>query len=756
VIPPDEQLKHEILQVLHDVPTMGHPGRDETFTQVSYAYWWPGMRTWITNYVAGCTVCQQNKNVTHRQCMPLYRIPTPEDSLPFQQIALDLITGLPPNGPHDSVLTIVDHGYSRAAVFLPCATTITGLGVAQLYFDNVYRWFRLPSKVISDRDPCFTSHFRRVLASKIGAKQNLSTAFHPQTDRLSERKNQWVEQYLHLIANTQQEDWSQWLTVASAVHNDHVNATLGVAPSEILLGYQPTLHPDQNVPSSNQTVEQRIEALHQKRTQAIAAINKVANQGHTPEGWFKEGDQVWLEATNLKLPYHTPKLAPRWQGPFRISKVVSPVAYQLTLPLSWGIHNVFHASLLLPYKETTAHGPNFMRPPRDLIKGKEEYKVEAVINHRYYGHRRQLQYLIKWKDYPSLDNTWETAEDVHVDELVKEYHRRHPLELLKTKAGQGTRRLAHTLQLFATTLLPTQKVTSWLLHSITPPTARSLNHLLTPKSPKDKLSTSTAHLKPMFITLNANTLSSTPAFATTPTANTTPTRKPWASHPVKCPDPPTSRPKETPSPTGPIPPLRITSTILSSSRPRKRETIRVESNMPLLSSLLQERPISFREAPTSSTCLPYCIDQHGHLYMRDPSPQPSSESSVLPSPTQATKSIKDWLMTSWNWSTAAKKKVASVFPSSNTGSRGSRTTSANSTPTSKIPSAPSRLSQLALTYMALPYLGPRTHPDLPSSHLAFTSPPRLPPHLPFLGGPLPPSHHPSHRAPPSSGRGHPL
>ena len=201
------------------------------------------------------------------------------------------------------------------------------------------------------------------MANKIGAKQNLSTTFHPQTNGLSERKNQWVEQYLRLIANAQQGDWSQWLTVASAVHNDHVNTTLGVAPSEILLGYRPTLHPDQNVLSNNQTAEQRMETLHQRHAQATAAINKVANQGQTPEGRFKEGDQVWLEATNLKLPYHTSKLAPRRQGPFRVSRVISPVAYQLALPLSWGIHNVFHTSLLLPYRETATHGPNFTHPP---------------------------------------------------------------------------------------------------------------------------------------------------------------------------------------------------------------------------------------------------------------------------------------------------------------------------------------------------------------------------------------------------------
>jgi len=64
-IPPDETLKHEILQLLHDAPTAGHPGRDETFTQVSHSYWWPGMRTWIKDYVTGCAICQQNKNVTH-------------------------------------------------------------------------------------------------------------------------------------------------------------------------------------------------------------------------------------------------------------------------------------------------------------------------------------------------------------------------------------------------------------------------------------------------------------------------------------------------------------------------------------------------------------------------------------------------------------------------------------------------------------------------------------------------------------------
>jgi len=119
---------------------------------------------------------------------------------------MDLITGLPTHNGKDAILTIVDHGCSRAAIFLPCTTKITGPGIAQLYLDHVYKWFGLPIKIISDRDPRFTSHFGRSIAQKLQINQNLSTAFHPQTDGISERKNQWVEQYLRLITSAAPED----------------------------------------------------------------------------------------------------------------------------------------------------------------------------------------------------------------------------------------------------------------------------------------------------------------------------------------------------------------------------------------------------------------------------------------------------------------------------------------------------------------------------------------------------------------------
>jgi transposase InsO family protein len=200
------------------------------------------MRKWIAKYVEGCATCQQNKNLTHRKKTPLFRIPAHPTALPFQVVTMDLITQLPKSEGSDAILTIVDQGCTRAAIFLPCSTTITGEEVARLYTEHVYRWFGLPAKVILDWDPQFTSHFAKALCKKLGIRQNISMAFHPQTDGLSEQKNQWVEQFLRLVAGAQQDDWKSWLPVATVVHNNYMNATMKVIPAKALLGYLPRLN----------------------------------------------------------------------------------------------------------------------------------------------------------------------------------------------------------------------------------------------------------------------------------------------------------------------------------------------------------------------------------------------------------------------------------------------------------------------------------------------------------------------------------
>jgi hypothetical protein len=148
--------------------------------------------------------------------------------------------------------------------------------------------------------------------------------------------------------------------------------------------------------TANELAEESSCIMMEWWVQAITAINQAVEKLGKPEAQYTMGAQVWLEGKNLKLPYQSTKLALRWYGPFKIIKEVSPVVYQLSLPLAWGIHDIFHVSLLLPYHETTQHGPNFSQLPPDLIEGKVEYEVEAIKNHHNFGHSCTLQYLVKW------------------------------------------------------------------------------------------------------------------------------------------------------------------------------------------------------------------------------------------------------------------------------------------------------------------------------------------------------------------------
>jgi hypothetical protein len=170
--------------------------------------------------------------------------------------------------------------------------------------------------------------------------------------------NQWVEQYLRLIT-TNQNEWSKWLLMATAVHNNSKNSTTGFTPNKLLIGWEPPLATEQRSESKNQTAEGYLSNLHRNRLMAIHALNRTTHKTNVPPNQWSVGQLVWLEGKNLPLPYGTAKLAPWCHGPFKITKIISLVVVRLELLVQWNIHPVFHSSLLTPYTKTPSHGPNF-------------------------------------------------------------------------------------------------------------------------------------------------------------------------------------------------------------------------------------------------------------------------------------------------------------------------------------------------------------------------------------------------------------
>ena len=148
---------------------------------------------------------------------------------------------------------------------------------------------------------------------------------------------------------------------------------------------------------------------------------------HSRRGFksFTKGDKVWLEARNLKRLIINPKFAPKREGPFTITKVLSPIVYQLRLPKTWKIHPVFHASLLSPYCENEVHGKNFPTPPPDLIDGEEEYEIEKIIHHC--GTLSTRSFLIRWKGYLAKEDSWVPERDLkNAKSTLAAYKKLHP------------------------------------------------------------------------------------------------------------------------------------------------------------------------------------------------------------------------------------------------------------------------------------------------------------------------------------------
>jgi transposase InsO family protein len=126
---------------------------------------------------------------------------------------------LPKSGGADAILVVVDR-LSKMAHFIPTNETITAKDLAKIYFDNIFKIHGLPADITSDRGSLFTSHFWEGLCACLNTKQNLSTAFHPQTDGQTERVNGILEQYLRAYCNYQQDNWRDLLTMAEFSYNN--------------------------------------------------------------------------------------------------------------------------------------------------------------------------------------------------------------------------------------------------------------------------------------------------------------------------------------------------------------------------------------------------------------------------------------------------------------------------------------------------------------------------------------------------------
>ncbi|GJY45935.1 putative reverse transcriptase domain-containing protein [Tanacetum coccineum] len=204
--------------------------------------------------------------------------------------------------------------------------------LTRLYMKEVVTRHGIPVSIICDRDGRFTSNFWRSLQKALGTRLDMSTAYHPQTDRQSERTIQTLEDMLCACVIDFGNGWDRHLPLIEFSYNNSYYTSIKAAPFKVL--YVTT----EKIVQIKQIIQA---ARDRQKSYADVRLKPLE---------FQVGDRVMLKVSPWKgvIRFRKwEKLNLRYIRPFKVLAKVGTVAYRLVLPQQLSrVHSTFHVSNL--------------------------------------------------------------------------------------------------------------------------------------------------------------------------------------------------------------------------------------------------------------------------------------------------------------------------------------------------------------------------------------------------------------------------
>jgi hypothetical protein len=385
------------------------------------------MRKDVRAYCHDCLRCRRSKAARHKPYGLLQPLPVPDR--PWEHVTFDFITELPPSKflgqVYDSILVIVDR-LTKMAHYVPAISTWTAEDLIQVWMREVVRLHGVPELVISDRGVLMRSKTWETFCHYLASQRGLSSAYHPETDGQTERQNQTLEQYLRCFCCLEQDDWAVWLPVAEFAYNDSMHATTGISPFRAYHGADPRgpNWPGEPLGAGEAPLARgmasKVLALQReckaKITAAAAYQKKYADKKRT-HLTLQVGEKVLVSNRHIKSTRPKKKLDWKYLGPGTVTRIISPVTCEIDLPELGGVHPVFHISLLEPYEPKGAI-LSMDGPIQDTLRqlGDDVYDIDDILDRRQ-NSVGVWEYLVKWKDYPDSESSWEPGVNISADAL---------------------------------------------------------------------------------------------------------------------------------------------------------------------------------------------------------------------------------------------------------------------------------------------------------------------------------------------------
>jgi hypothetical protein len=415
-------LREIVIDTAHEM--LGHFGAHKVTDYIRKFYWWDRVSTDVQAFCESCHTCQSIKTINAKPKGLLHSLPIPTQ--PWASISMDFLGPFPKSQEFDYLWVVVCR-LTGMTHLIPCTTKTKASELAYMFLKDIVRLHGVPASIVSDRDSKFNSKFWRELHQLMGTKLLMSTAFHPQTDGLTERVNRSVSQILRAMIRPDQTDWVDHLPLAEFALKSCTSDTTGFSPFELNYGFTPRTMSLMTSPTMPEGVKifadnarSNLEQAHDAIISARVRQAHYANKRRSNHPLYSVGQMVYLSTDNIQLPLHRArKLVPKFIGPFEIAEVHHDASVvRLNLPTELtrrNIHPKFHVSRIRPYRANDdSLFPN--RAPvqfydfgmTDSVET-EEY-VNEIVSH--YWDNDSVLFLVRWTLGSSSWEPWEVVQDL--------------------------------------------------------------------------------------------------------------------------------------------------------------------------------------------------------------------------------------------------------------------------------------------------------------------------------------------------------
>ncbi|THH30850.1 hypothetical protein EUX98_g3348 [Antrodiella citrinella] len=438
-VPKPEQA--EVLADAHQSAYVtAHAGPEKLWELLSSRFYWPRMKKDVDRFCKTCDICQKTKPSTFSRYGRL--TPNPIPVRPYDSISMDLIVNLPWSNDFNAILVIVDR-LSKHAQFIPTTTGLNAEGFAALFVRHVACRFGLPTNIISDRDPRWTSEFWRQVAKLLQVKMMLSSSHHPQHDGQTEIVNRRLEIMLRAYVAGDRTSWAEWLPFLEHAYNSTTHNSTGCTPYSLIYTFEPRSPLDyflagvQNMSKDVQayadTAKVRLESARLAVAKAQVKQAKSYNKGRRAME-FSVGELVLVNPHSLEWVESKGeggKLVQRWIGPFEVQQRINEHTYRLRLGPEYPGSPVFNLQHLKAFNRSPDEfGTRDTLPMhlRALRPADDDQEVEKIVGHKYNKTKKAMMYLVRWIGYSPLHDEWMTARELrNAPEILFAYRKEHQL-----------------------------------------------------------------------------------------------------------------------------------------------------------------------------------------------------------------------------------------------------------------------------------------------------------------------------------------